>query len=52
MVTSVIMQRGITSLHLASFKGHKEVVELLLDRGANMDKADEVRVIMVKHSLS
>ena len=38
------MQKGLASLHLASFKGHKEVVELLLDRGANMDKVDEVCV--------
>ena len=38
----VIMQEGLTSLHLASWKGHKEVVELLLDGGADVDKADLV----------
>ena len=36
------LQKGITSLHLASFNGHKEVVGLLLDRGASVDKADKV----------
>ena len=37
-----LTQEGITSLHLVSNAGHKEVVELLLERGASKDKADEV----------
>jgi ankyrin repeat protein len=30
-----------TSLHLAAFKGHREIVELLLKAGANMNAVDE-----------
>ena len=29
-------------MHLASMKGHTAAVSLLLDRGADIDKADEV----------
>ena len=36
------IQGGFTSLHLASSRGHKEVTELLLERGASRDKADKV----------
>ncbi len=31
---------GQTSLHWASEKGHMSMVELLLDRGANIDQKD------------
>ncbi len=31
---------GETSLHLASEEGHQPVVELLLDRGSNIDQGD------------
>ncbi len=31
---------GFTSLHYASMSGHQHVVELLLDRGANIDQKD------------
>ena len=41
------MQKGITSLHLASSSGHIEVVELLLDRGANVNIADEVNTLQI-----
>ena len=37
-----LTQEGITSLHLVSNEGHKEVIELLLDRGASKDKTDKV----------
>jgi ankyrin repeat protein len=37
-----VVQNGRTSLHLASQNGHREIVEVLLDSGAVMDKGDEV----------
>ena len=36
------VQGGWTSLHLASEKGHLEVVKLLLDRDASLEAQDEV----------
>ena len=33
-------QNGTTPLHWAAFKGHKDVVHLLLDRGADPNIAD------------
>ena len=36
------LQYGRGSLHEASENGHKEVVELLLEKGADVDKADKV----------
>ena len=38
------IQKGRTLLHQASLKGHKEVVELLLGRHADADKADKVNI--------
>ncbi len=38
-----IFQDGFTGLYLASEKGHLEVVRLLLDKGANVDAANQVR---------
>ena len=37
-----LMQDGFTPLYLASQNGHKEVVKLLLEEGANFDKQDKV----------
>ncbi len=40
-ITLIILQYlGMTSLHFASRNNHKPVVELLLDRGANIDQKD------------
>ena len=38
------MQDGATPLHSACFNGHKEVAQLLLDRGANIDRAENVSI--------
>ena len=37
------LQNGVTALHLASFKGHHKVVELLLGAWANPNLRDKVK---------
>ena len=46
------IQKGCTSLYLASQQGHKEVVELLLDRGASVDKPNMVTYKLALPKLS
>ena len=37
-----LMQDGFTPLYVASEKGHKGLVDLLLDKGANVDQQTKV----------
>ena len=37
-----LIQYSITPLYIASQNGHKGVVKLLLDKGANVDQQDKV----------
>lgn len=42
-------ERGFTSLHHAACHGHLEMVSLLLGQGAEIDKADKVRIRQFFH---
>ena len=45
VVTFYPIQDGFTALHAASFKGHLEVVELLLAYWANPNIRDKVKTV-------
>lgn len=40
----MIMQLGITAFHQAGIDGHEEIMTMLLERGANIDIQDKVRI--------
>ena len=40
------LQDGLTALHVASFKGHHKVVELLLGAWANPNLRDKVKTVL------
>ena len=37
-----VLQKGMSPLFVASFRGHLEVVKALIEAGANVNQADEV----------
>ena len=41
----ILLQDGFTALKLASWNGHSEVVQQLLEAGANIDAADKVGLV-------
>ena len=44
-VTSILsVQDGNTALHLASLRGHKDTVELLVQKGAQVDSKNNVSI--------
>ena len=42
---STLQVNGATALHIASYKGHLEVVELLLANWANPNLRDKVKTV-------
>jgi ankyrin repeat protein len=38
-----VAQRGKTPLHHAAMKGHGDVIELLVNAGADVDREDKVQ---------
>ena len=45
MHLTIMLQNGMTPLLWAANKGHKDVAVVLLDRGANVNAADEVHAV-------
>ncbi len=47
--TTHVLQDGWTPLFVAAQNGHLEVVRLLLDKGANMEAANNVGAVRLPH---
>ena len=41
-LSMVMTQEGVTAIYIASFRGHKRVVRLLLEKGADVNICDKV----------
>ena len=41
------VKNGVTPLYIAAFKGYEQIVEILLEKGANVDFATEVILLIL-----
>ena len=46
-----IYEKGITPLHIACYKGHKEIVQTLLENGSKHENQDENGWIALHHAV-
>jgi ankyrin repeat protein len=47
-----VLQAGLTALHYAAWQGSVDAVELLLEKGCNVNAADPVSVLTHSYTLS
>ena len=45
------VKNGVTPLHIAAQKGYVQIVQILLDKGANVDHANKVLLLIVSFFL-
>ena len=43
----MLLQTGLTALYIASWKGHDQIVELLLKRETNVNHQTKVRLLLL-----
>ena len=45
-----MLKNGATPLYIAAFKGYEQIVQLLLEKGANVDFATKVLLLIISFS--
>ena len=49
ILMGLVLQNGLSPLHMASQEGHLDVVKTLIEAGANIHQADKVRTQTYLH---